>query len=135
MSDPGAGTPYGDPRHVPFWQAAARHELWIQRCGRCGTHQFFARPFCLACEAEDVAWVAASGFGTIYSMTTVHRQVSPDLPAPYVNALVQLDEGPRFLTRIVGGPCAIGDRVRVRWQERTGAPPLPVFGPAQEGTA
>ena len=68
-------------------------------------------------------------------MTTVHRQVSPDLPAPYVNALVQLDEGPRLLTTLVGGPCAIGDRVRVRWQERTGAPPLPVFAPAQEGTA
>jgi hypothetical protein len=127
-----AETAYGDPLHAPFWRAAARRELSIQRCGRCGAHQFFARPFCLACGAEDVGWVVASGRGTVYSMTTVHRQVSPDLPTPYVNALVQLDEGPRLLTRIVGGPCAIGDRVRVTWQERAGAPPLPLFEPARE---
>ena len=72
----------------------------------------------------------ASGFGTVYSMTTVHRQVSPDFPAPYVNALVTLDEGPRFLTTLVGGPCAIGDRVRVTWKDRPGTPPLPMFTPA-----
>ena len=68
----------------------------------------------------------ASGLGTIYSMTTVRRQASPDFPAPYVNALVELDEGPRLLTTIVGGPCAIGDRVRVTWKDRgRGAAPAP----------
>jgi uncharacterized OB-fold protein len=126
-------SPYGDPLHVPFWEGAAEHELRVQRCRRCGAHQFFARPFCLACGADDVAWVAASGLGTVYSLTTVHRQVTPDLPAPYVNALVELDEGPRLLTRLVDGPCRIGDRVRVRWHERPGAPPLPVFAPVEEG--
>jgi hypothetical protein len=65
-------------------------------------------------------------------MTTVHRQVSPDFPVPYVNALVTLDEGPRLLTTLVGAPCAIGARVRVTWKERAGAPPLPMFAPAGE---
>jgi uncharacterized OB-fold protein len=135
VSDRGAAAPYGDPLHGPFWEAAARHELVIQRCGRCRAHQFFARPFCVACGAEDVGWVPAAGLGTVYSLTTVHRQVSPDLPVPYVNALVQLDEGPRLLTRLVGGPCAIGDRVQVRWQARAGAPPLPLFAPLSPGSA
>jgi uncharacterized OB-fold protein len=119
--------------HVPFWEAARRRELVVQRCRRCGTHQFFARPFCLACRQDELDWVRASGFGTVYSMTTVHRQVSPDFPAPYVNALVTLDEGPRLLTTLVGPPCTIGARVRVTWKDRGEAPPLPMFTPTDGG--
>jgi uncharacterized OB-fold protein len=125
--------PFGDPMHAPFWEAARRRELVVQRCRRCASHQFYARPFCLACDGDDLQWVGASGLGTVYSMTTVHRQVSPELPVPYVNALVELDEGPRLLTTIVGGSCAIGDRVRIAWKERPGAPPLPVFTPLDGG--
>ena len=104
----------------------------MQRCRGCGAHQFFARSFCLSCRGDDLEWVRASGYGTVYSMTTVHRQVSPDFPVSYVNALVTLDEGPRLLTTLVGAPCAIGARVRVTWKERAGAPPLPMFAPAGE---
>jgi uncharacterized OB-fold protein len=50
-------------------------------------------------------------------MTTVRIQVHPELPPPYVVALVELDEGPRLLTNVVG-ECAIGDRVVVRWEPR-----------------
>lgn len=120
---------FGDPLSAPFWEAAARRELVVQRCRGCGTHQFFARPFCLQCDGVDLTWVKASGLGTIYSMTTVRRTVSAEFPAPYVNALVDLDEGPRLLTNIVGGPSAIGDRVRVAWRDRPAGPPLPVFEP------
>jgi uncharacterized OB-fold protein len=123
--------PFGDPMHAPFWEAARRRELVVQRCRACGAHQFFARPFCVACDGGEVEWVRASGFGTVYSMTTVYRQASPDFAVPYVNALVELDEGPRLLTGIVGGSCAIGDRVRVAWRERPGAPPLPMFTPLE----
>ena len=128
MSEPAAKT-HGDPLSAPFWEAAWRRELVVQRCRRCGAHQLFARPFCLACDGTDLEWIPASGLGTIYSMTTVRRQMSPDLPVPYVNALVELDEGPRLLTNIVGGDCAIGERVRVVWQDRPAAPPLPLFEP------
>ena len=126
-------TAYGDPLSEPFWRAAARHELVVQRCRRCRAHQFFARPLCLGCQATDLEWVSATGLGTIYSMTTVRRQVSPDFPVPYVNALVDLDEGPRLLTTIVGGACAIGDRVRVVWKDSPNAPPLPLFEPLRPG--
>lgn len=121
--------PFGDPMHAGFWEAAERRELAVQRCGACGHSQFFARPFCLACDGKDLAWAASSGRGSIYSMTTVHRQASPDFPVPYVNAIVELDEGPRLLSNIVGGPCGIGDRVRVVWKDRSDAPPLPLFEP------
>lgn len=135
---------FGDPLSAPFWEGAARRELMVQRCRSCGVHQLFARPFCLACDGADLQWARASGLGTIYSMTTVRRTASPDFPAPYVNALVELDEGPRLLTVIVGiagtggpdgGACAIGDRVRVAWKDRAPAPPLPVFEPLRAASA
>jgi uncharacterized OB-fold protein len=51
----------------------------------------------------------------------------PDLPPPYVVAVVALDEGPRMTVSLVGKPCRIGDRVRVTWREREGQPALPAF--------
>ncbi|MGQ0548534.1 MAG: Zn-ribbon domain-containing OB-fold protein [Armatimonadota bacterium] len=121
---------YGDALTAPFWEAAARHELIIQRCQTCGMHQFYPRPFCLACESNDVLWVSAAGTGTVYSMTTVRMHVSPELVPPYIVAIVELDEGPRLMANIVEGICRIGDRVQVTWRERAGAPPLHVFRPA-----
>ena len=120
---------------APFWDAAARHELTIQRCRACGAHQFYPRPFCLACDSADLVWVSAAGTGTVYAMTTVHLQVSPEFEPPYVVAIVQLDEGPRLMTNIVEGGCRIGDRVQVTWRARADAPPLPVFRPAADGPA
>jgi hypothetical protein len=128
-ADPATAPAYGDPLTAPFWEAAARGVLVVQRCRVCGRHQFYPRPYCLACQSDEVAWVAASGRGTVYSMTTVHMEIAPEFPPPYVVAIVELDEGPRLLTNIVGGPCRIGDRVRVTWRERDGAPPLPLFRP------
>ena len=120
---------FGDPLTAPFWAAARRREFVIRRCASCGAHTYIPRPFCLGCGSDDVAWVAAKGFGTVYSMTVVRRQASPEFATPYVNAIVELDEGPRLLTNIVGGECRIGDRVRIDWRERANAPPLPVFTP------
>jgi hypothetical protein len=60
-------------------------------------------------------------------MTTVHMQIAPEFEPPYVVAIVQLDEGPRLLTNVVGGRSRIGDRVRITWRDREGLPPLPLF--------
>ena len=85
--------------------------------------------FCLACDSDDIEWTKSAGTGTVYSATTVRMKVAPDLVPPYVVAIVELDEGPRMLTNVVGGDCPIGQRVRVTWKERTDAPPLPLFEP------
>jgi uncharacterized OB-fold protein len=94
-------------------------------------YQFYGRPFCLACQSDDVEWVRVAGSATVYSVTTVRMKVDVQLDPPYQVALVDLDEGPRLLARIEGGMCAIGDRVRVAWRTRDGAPPLPVFEPVR----
>lgn len=119
---------FGDPITAPFWSAASRRELLIQHCRKCGEYQFYPRPFCVACRSDDVEWIECQGTGTIYSKTVVHLEISQYLKPPYTVAIVELEEGPRLMTNIVGSQeCQIGDRVRVTWADRPDAPPLPVF--------
>lgn len=107
-----------DPTTVPWWRAAGKRRLLVQRCESCGAHQLYPRPFCLRCESRDVAWVESLGQGCVYSQTTVRVPVVSWLTPPYVVALVELDEGPRLLTNLVGPACSIGDRVEVCWDVR-----------------
>jgi uncharacterized OB-fold protein len=134
MPNDGGGETYGDALSREYWQAAREGRLLVQRCSACGHHQFYPRPLCLECEALDPEWVEATGVGSVYSITTVHIHVTPDLDPPYLVALVQLEEGPRLLTRLVdddgsplAGGVAIGARVTVTWHSRGEDPPLPVF--------
>jgi hypothetical protein len=76
--------------------------------------------------------VVTDGLGIVYSVTTVRIAVLPDLPPPYQVALVDLEEGPRFLAGIAGEDVQIGDRVQMTWKEREGEPPLPMFRRAIE---
>ena len=123
---------FGDPLTATFWDGARAGKLLIQKCGDCNHHQFYPRPFCLACSSARVGWVEASGRGVVYSQTEVHMQASPDLTPPYVVAVVELDEGPKMMTNIVNGRCRIGDRVTLVWQARSGKPPIALFEPARE---
>lgn len=129
--------PFGDPTTAPYWEAAQTRRFVLQKCDDCGHFQFYPRPFCLECESRSVSWKDASGTGKVYSMSEVHMSPSPDIEAPYIVAMVELDEGPRFMTNIVNGPCEIDDRVQLVWRERDGKPPVPDFeslGPAGNGT-
>ncbi|WP_104126595.1 Zn-ribbon domain-containing OB-fold protein [Cryobacterium sp. Y57] len=122
---------WDDPTTAYFWEAARRGQLVIQRCGACRQYQFYPRLFCLACDSDDIGWVAASGRATVYSQTTVHLRSSPevDLDSPYVVAVVELEEGPRLLTNLTEKDCLIGSSVQVGWRPRRGQAPVPVFGP------
>ena len=121
---------FADALTLPFWEGARRRTLMMQRCNSCGHHQFYPRSFCLRCRDDSVEWVAVSGRGTVYTRTIIRRAASPDRAVPYVNALVDLDEGPRLFTSLTSLDIGIGDPVELVWQERGDAPPLPVFGPA-----
>jgi uncharacterized protein len=96
----------------PFWDALARHELVVQRCGSCGRFFFPPSNRCQHCWSDDVAWEPVSGRGRLYSFTVFHRAYAAELAdqLPYVVGVVELDEGPRLITNVVG--CAPGD-VRV----------------------
>ena len=104
--------PQPGPITGPFWQAAKEHRLSIQRCTACQGHVFYPRAICPHCGAADLAWVDVSGRGTVYSFTVARRATMRPFEAdvPYVIAIVELAEGPRMTTSIVG--CGVDD-VRV----------------------
>lgn len=89
-----------------YWEACRRHELQIQRCADCGGFQFPARVLCTHCGSRRVAAHRARGTGEVYAYTIVHRPPEPAFApdVPYVVAVIQLDEGPRMMTNIVGCP-------------------------------
>lgn len=96
--------------------AAGRFE--IQRCAACARHVFYPRVLCPHCGAGELAWVAASGRGTVYSTTVVRRK--PADGGDYNVCLVDLAEGVRMMSRVVSiAPEAvkIGMAVRARITE------------------
>ena len=122
--------PYGDPVHYPFWDAASRGELMVQQCGACGNCQHYGRRSCQNCCSTELSWLQSSGYGSVYSLTRVHGCHPGQDNESYVVALVDLEEGPRLMTRLVHADCRIGDRVKVCWLARDDSPPLPQFEPA-----
>ncbi len=95
--------PIPDPDSAPYWSAAREGKLVVQRCESCGKHQLYGRALCKFC-GGDVTWVDASGQGTVFSFTVIRQNYSRPFRdwIPYVVALVDLDEGPRVMTNIVG---------------------------------
>ena len=108
----------------PFWDAAKRHELQIQRCGSCGAHIFYPREVCPACLSSDLSWIRASGKGRLYSYTIAQAPTHPAFAedVTYIVAIVELEEGPRITTNIVGcepGAVKIGMPVEATYDDVT----------------
>ncbi len=95
--------PFPDADSSEYWASGHDGRLVIQRCESCGAHQLYARDRCLECRGP-VEWVSASGRGTIYSFTVIRQNYSRPFrdQLPYAVALVDLEEGPRVMTNIVG---------------------------------
>ena len=95
--------PVPDRDTQPFWDACARGELLIQRCGACGKFLWQPRPVCSSCQTPDPVWTKVSGDGVVASWTVMRP---PTLPAyaemvPFVVLLVELKEGVRLLGYLV----------------------------------
>ena len=95
--------PRSTPETQEFWDATARGELLVQRCNACGATYFYPRPGCPSCGSTDVRWLAASGRARLHTYVINHRPASGfEDDAPYAIAVVELEEGPRMMTNIVG---------------------------------
>ena len=108
---------------APYWEGSRDNKLLLQRCSDCGTLRFFPRYLCTECGSDNTDWVEAAGRGTVHSFTVVHRAAFPEFQAqtPYVVALVDLEEGPRMMSNIVGDDALeveIGDAVTVEFEDR-----------------
>lgn len=89
---------------APFWAAAHTGELHMQRCCNCSHVRFPPSVVCARCLSGKAEWIALSGRGTVFSWIVVHQSQHPafNSDTPYNVAIVELEEGPRLHTRIVG---------------------------------
>lgn len=107
----------------PFWEACNRRELTYQACRGCGHVQFYPRAQCTACQSADLQWKVASGLGTVYTATVNHRAPTAAFKAeaPYVIALIDLDEGFRMMMNVINcepASVGIGMRVKITFEAR-----------------
>jgi uncharacterized OB-fold protein len=95
--------PKPTPETRPYWEAAKQRILRIQRCSDCEQYFFYPRPLCPHCLSRRVAWTDASGRGRLHTFVINHRPPR-GFPStgPYIIGIVELDEGPKLMTNIVG---------------------------------
>lgn len=121
-----------DDANRTFWTAGAEGRLMMSHCDACERFVHPPTDTCPQCGGTAVPR-EVSGSGAVYTFTVNRHPFHPDVPPPYVVALVELDEQPglRFTTNIVDcdvEDVEIGMRVHVRF-EPAGEAWVPVFAP------
>jgi uncharacterized protein len=110
----------------------AQGELRFQRCQDCRAWVHPPRRLCPQCRTPTLAWERSNGRGTLFSWTRTHYPFSPDFSTaePYLCVVVELDEGPRVLSSLVGAdeqPLEIGLRVDLTFESRMAGTQVAVF--------
>src|SRR5690349_4954255 len=117
-----------------FWDGLAAGKLLIQRCASCRRLQHPPAPMCPACHGFDMDAIEASGRGTIHSFVVAHHPPVPPFPYPNVIVLVDLEEGTRLVSGLVGvepDDVRIGMPVRVDFETVDDGLALHVFRAAE----
>jgi len=124
------------PQSRPFWDAARERRLLLPRCDHCGTFHTYFEPWCSHCGLEGVHWEELSGRGHIWTNCRFHKHYFPGFDGPYNVAMVELEEGPRVMTNIVGiqngtlDEMPIGMAVQAVFEDVTDEVTLVKFRPA-----
>ncbi len=134
----GRPVPVPTPETQHFWDGTRAGRLLLQRCGACADVYFPPRPFCPACSSREVEVFNASGDAVLYSYVISHRP-HPAFDGPYSIAVVQLEEGPRMMTNIIGcdqtpEALRLDMALTVTFETITDDIALPLFRPAGAAT-
>ena len=127
--------PLPDEQSQPFFDGAARGVLMIRGCQACGARLAPTIETCTECLGDDLAWVQASGRGTLFTFAIMHRLYHPAFAddIPYNLAMVELEEGPRLQSNIVGvanHELTVGMALEVTFDQVAKGVSLPRFRPA-----
>lgn len=87
------------PDTRPYWDALEQRKLLLHRCRDCGKAHHYPRAHCPFCFGGNLAWEEASGRGSVYSYSVMHRA-----DPPYVMAYIELEEGPVIMSNLVDTP-------------------------------
>jgi uncharacterized OB-fold protein len=126
--------PPADTASEPFWDATRDRRLVLPWCTACEQALWYPREVCPACLDSAIEWRPAEGTGTVHA-AGVHHKPGPGRDAgdgPYVVALVDLPEGVRMMSNVVGcppGSVTVGMAVRVTWLPLSDGRHLPQFEP------
>lgn len=136
MTDIARPLPKPTPETQHFWDGCKAGELLLQRCDSCDHVYFPPRPFCPSCSSRSVSVFAASGRGTLASYVINHRP-HPAWSEPHSIAIVQLEEGPRMASNVVGcdqtpETLQIDMPLKVQFEDVTDEITLPLFTPAKQ---
>lgn len=121
-----------DEDNRPFWAGAREGKLVMQACAECGHIRYPINHACPRCLSGEFAWKELSGRGTVFSTIVIHQVYNQAfaLDVPYNVSLIQLEEGPRILSNVVGMPPAhvrVGDPVEVAFDAVTPEVSIPRF--------
>lgn len=135
MSDYTKPIPLPTEDSKPYWEAARNHELKLQQCRDCGAFWFPPGAVCAECTSDSYDWRTVSGNGKVFSFVIFHRPYHPGFKdeLPYVVGCIELDEGPRLLSNVIG--CKPEDvrcdmPVEVTFEDISEEISLPKFRPA-----
>ncbi|HMC51653.1 MAG TPA: bifunctional MaoC family dehydratase N-terminal/OB-fold nucleic acid binding domain-containing protein [Acidimicrobiales bacterium] len=138
----GTGPPEGRPRRPRpavtqdnsfFFEGARQGRLLIQRCASCRRLRHPPRPMCPHCRSLEWDTLEASGRGTVYSYVVNHHPKVPAFDYPLPIGLIELEEGTRLVSDLVGVDAAdvhVGMPVEVEFASFDEELTLPVFHPA-----
>ncbi len=127
--------PTVDELNRPFWEGCRKAELVLQKCTGCGHVRYPIAAYCPECLSEETAWTRMSGRGVVFSSIVFHQVYHPAFKnvVPYNVSIIQLEEGPRLFSNVVGVPpqsVKVGDRVEVLFDPVTEELAIPRFRPA-----
>lgn len=118
----------------PFWEAARRRELQLQRCRGCHMAWYPPGPVCPRCWSREHDWAPVSGRGKVTSWVVFHQVYFEYFKdkVPYNVVQVELEEGPRLLSNLVGArndEIFVGMPVEVCFEDVADKVTLPMFRP------
>lgn len=121
--------------NAPFWEGTKRGELRLQNCTECGHWWFPPSTHCPNCLSRKYEWKAVSGRGKVWSWIVMHQRYFREFEAdlPYNIALIELEEGPRMMSRIAGianNEIVCDMPVKVAFEEANDQQSVPYFVPA-----
>lgn len=121
-----------------FWEGTKQREFRYQQCNHCDEVVFYPRRHCTGCTSGELVWKVSAGKGTVYTFSVVRQSYHPFFRSrvPYAVAWVDLEEGPRILSNIVGvddplSEVSIGMAVQVEWEEHENVN-IPLFKPIED---
>lgn len=117
-----------------FWKSCKKHTLIFQRCNDCGHIRWPLSFVCPKCSSRKAEWVKSEGKGRVYTYVVFHVPFHPDFndKIPYIVAIIELKEGPHFLTNIIGcdhTQIQCDMEVEIVWEDVSSDINLPKFRP------